>query len=93
MIKNQMNNLRMMDVLDVAVAWEATTPALQNPSKVTNVFYSCRITRAKVKRHADLVWATTVHGGAANKTPSYFKIFGVLPTDVVAPRNQRKLRQ
>eukprot|EP00957_Ditylum_brightwellii_P054082 4096523-Ditylum_brightwellii.AAC.1 len=35
----------------------------------------------------------TAHRGAANKTPSYFKIFRVLPMDVVASRNQRKLRQ
>eukprot|EP00957_Ditylum_brightwellii_P049982 3788877-Ditylum_brightwellii.AAC.1 len=49
--------------------------------------------RAQVKAHTDLVWATKSHGGAANKTPNYFKIFGVLPTDVVAPRNLRKLRQ
>eukprot|EP00957_Ditylum_brightwellii_P074269 5643103-Ditylum_brightwellii.AAC.1 len=34
----------------------------------------------------------TAHGGAANGTPNYFKIFGMAPTDVVVPRNQRKLR-
>eukprot|EP00957_Ditylum_brightwellii_P009215 697407-Ditylum_brightwellii.AAC.1 len=93
MIRHQMNNLCMMDVMNVAVAWDATTPAPQNPSKVTNVFDSHRITQAQVERNTDLVWATTAHGGGANETPSYFKIFGVLPTDVVVPRNQRKLRQ
>eukprot|EP00957_Ditylum_brightwellii_P110917 8459771-Ditylum_brightwellii.AAC.1 len=49
-----MNDLRVMDVLDVAVAWDATTPALQNSSKVTNIFDSRGITRAQVKKHADL---------------------------------------
>eukprot|EP00957_Ditylum_brightwellii_P121564 9270864-Ditylum_brightwellii.AAC.1 len=82
-----------MDVLDMAVAWDATTPSPQNPSEVTNVFDSRKITQAQVKRHANLVWAKTTHRGAANKTPSYFKIFRVLQTNVVAPRNQRKLRQ
>eukprot|EP00957_Ditylum_brightwellii_P047276 3591401-Ditylum_brightwellii.AAC.1 len=64
MIGHQMNNLCMMDVLDVAVAWDATTPAPQNPSEVTNVFDSRGITRAQVERHADLVWATAAHRGA-----------------------------
>eukprot|EP00957_Ditylum_brightwellii_P101984 7773266-Ditylum_brightwellii.AAC.1 len=54
MIEHQMNNLSMMDVLDMAVVWDATTPAPQNPSEVTNVFDSRGITWAQVKRHANL---------------------------------------
>eukprot|EP00957_Ditylum_brightwellii_P162824 12398872-Ditylum_brightwellii.AAC.1 len=82
-----------MEVLDVAVAWDAATQAPQHPNEVVNVLESQGIRRAQVEAHADLVWAMTVHGGAANKTLNYFKIFGVSPMDVVAPRNQRKLKQ
>eukprot|EP00957_Ditylum_brightwellii_P102037 7777195-Ditylum_brightwellii.AAC.1 len=82
-----------MEVLDVAVAWDAATLALRNPNKVVNVFKSQGTTRAQVEGHANLVWATTGHGGAANKIPNYIKMFGVLPMDVVAPRKQRKLKQ
>eukprot|EP00957_Ditylum_brightwellii_P053979 4088491-Ditylum_brightwellii.AAC.1 len=71
-----------MEVLDMAVAWDAATPALRNPNKVVTVFKSQGTIRAQVEGHANLVWATTVHGGAANKTPNYFKMFGVLPMDM-----------
>eukprot|EP00957_Ditylum_brightwellii_P161745 12315189-Ditylum_brightwellii.AAC.1 len=64
MIGHQMNDLCMMDVLDVTVAWDATTPALRNPSGVTNVFDSRGIMWAQVERHTNLVWATTAHRGA-----------------------------
>eukprot|EP00957_Ditylum_brightwellii_P088999 6776965-Ditylum_brightwellii.AAC.1 len=76
-----------MEALDVAVVWDATTPAPQNPSEVTNIFESQGIMRAQVKTHANLVWATTAHGGAANKTLNHFKIIGISPTDVVVLRN------
>eukprot|EP00957_Ditylum_brightwellii_P204001 15337167-Ditylum_brightwellii.AAC.1 len=82
-----------MEVLDVAVVWDVTTPTLQNPSEVSNIFESQGITRAQVKAHVNLIWATTTHRGAAKKTPNYFKTFGMLPMDVVALRNQEKLRQ
>eukprot|EP00957_Ditylum_brightwellii_P152461 11606017-Ditylum_brightwellii.AAC.1 len=59
-----------MDVLDMVVAWDAATPALQNLSKVVNVFDRQGITRAQVEMHANLVWSTTTHGGAAKETPN-----------------------
>eukprot|EP00957_Ditylum_brightwellii_P181767 13846952-Ditylum_brightwellii.AAC.1 len=59
-----------MEVLDVAVAWHAMTTALQNPNKVINIFENQGIARAQVAVHADLAWATTSHGRAANKTPN-----------------------
>eukprot|EP00957_Ditylum_brightwellii_P003223 245298-Ditylum_brightwellii.AAC.1 len=64
-----------MEVLDVAVAWDAATPAPQILNKVVNVFKSKGITRVQVKGRAGLVRATTAHGGAANKTLNYFKMF------------------
>eukprot|EP00957_Ditylum_brightwellii_P106423 8119336-Ditylum_brightwellii.AAC.1 len=93
LIGHQMNNLCMMEILDVTVAWDAATTAPQNLNKVVNAFESQGIMRAQVEGQANLVWAMTMHGRAANKTPNYFKMFGVLPIDVVVPRNQRKLRQ
>eukprot|EP00957_Ditylum_brightwellii_P013434 1014199-Ditylum_brightwellii.AAC.1 len=45
LIGHQMNDLRMMEVLDVAVAWDAATPASRNPNEVVNVFKSQGITR------------------------------------------------
>eukprot|EP00957_Ditylum_brightwellii_P096628 7359279-Ditylum_brightwellii.AAC.1 len=77
-----MNDLYVMEVLDVAVAWDSVTPAPQNPNEVVNIFKSQGITRAQVEVHNDLVWATIAHGGAANETPNYFKMFGVFPTDM-----------
>eukprot|EP00957_Ditylum_brightwellii_P103906 7916751-Ditylum_brightwellii.AAC.1 len=79
-----------MEVFNVAVAWDTMTPALQNPNEVINILKSQRVMRAQVKMHNNQVWATIVHGGRANKTPTYLKVLGALPTDVVAPS---KLRQ
>eukprot|EP00957_Ditylum_brightwellii_P108475 8274067-Ditylum_brightwellii.AAC.1 len=62
-----------MEVLDVAVVWNAAIMVPCNPNKVANVFKSQGITRAQVEAHANLVWTKTAHGGAANEIPNYFK--------------------
>eukprot|EP00957_Ditylum_brightwellii_P079040 6011673-Ditylum_brightwellii.AAC.1 len=92
MIGNQMNDFQMMELLDILVSLDASVVPLQNPSKVVNIFKSCGFTHDQVKMHVNLVWALTAHGGVANETPPYFKIFGMALTNMVTSRNQRKLR-
>eukprot|EP00957_Ditylum_brightwellii_P185448 14120663-Ditylum_brightwellii.AAC.1 len=80
-----------MEALDVAVVWDAAIAAPQNPSKVTNIFESQGIMMAQVEAHTNLVWATKEHVEAANKTPNYFKIFGVLLWNSLDLKYQLKL--
>eukprot|EP00957_Ditylum_brightwellii_P009964 751727-Ditylum_brightwellii.AAC.1 len=79
-----------MEALDISTKWEARVNP-KNPTKVINIFVKTKITKEQVEIYVSFIWADKAHRSATTLT--YFKGFGIKPTDDGTPTKAWKSKK